>query len=110
MRWFYVRPQRDVFRPHSVASGSLGQPIWMDEIFGPVGCIAPFSNYDEALAIANDTRYGLSASVWSGSADTCERFSLDVEVGVCWTNTFGLFDIGVPWGGLSDPVTGASSP
>jgi aldehyde dehydrogenase (NAD+) len=93
-------PNGTCVAPTVVAPRSFDQAIWTDEIFGPVGCIAPFDNLAEALSLANDTRYGLSASVWSRSAETCEQFARDIEVGVCWTNTYSLFDIGVPWGGI----------
>jgi acyl-CoA reductase-like NAD-dependent aldehyde dehydrogenase len=92
-------PNETCLEPTLVVPASLDQKIWNEEIFGPVGCIAEFDSLEEAIGMANATEYGLSASVWSSDPTKLKRFSGESEVGVCWTNTFGLFDIGVPWGG-----------
>ncbi|HET8863724.1 MAG TPA: aldehyde dehydrogenase family protein [Solirubrobacterales bacterium] len=93
-------PNETCLEPTLIVPLSLDQEIWNEEIFGPVGCIAEFDGIEEAIEMANATEYGLSASVWSSDPAKLERFAAESEVGVCWTNTFGLFDIGVPWGGV----------
>lgn len=93
-------PNGTCLEPTLMVPASLDQEIWNREIFGPVGCIAEFDGIGEAIEMANATEYGLSASVWSSDPSKLERFAAESEVGVCWTNTFGLFDIGVPWGGV----------
>jgi aldehyde dehydrogenase (NAD+) len=93
-------PNKTCFAPAIVEPRSLDGSLWTDEIFGPVACIAPFDDPADALALANSSDYGLSGSVWSGDVEKARRFALDANLGVVWTNTFGLFDIGVPWGGV----------
>lgn len=73
--------------------------ISREEIFGPVGCIYRASDLDSAIQQANRTSFGLSSSVWASDPDVLDRFVRESRVGVCWVNTFGLFDPEVPWGG-----------
>ena len=70
-----------------------------EEVFGPVGCVFRVRDLDAAIRHANDSPFGLSASVWASDETVLERFVERSQVGVCWVNTFGLFDPGVPWGG-----------
>jgi acyl-CoA reductase-like NAD-dependent aldehyde dehydrogenase len=62
---------------------------WREEIFGPVLSVASFDADAEALALAHDTAYGLSASVWTSDADRVERFSRALRAGMVWVNTWG---------------------
>ncbi len=73
--------------------------ISQEEIFGPVGCIYRASDLDAAIEQANRTPFGLSSTVWASDPDVLDRFVRESHVGVCWVNTFGLFDPEVPWGG-----------
>lgn len=73
--------------------------ISQEEIFGPVGCIYRASDLDSAISQANDTKFGLSSAVWASDPAVLDRFVRESRVGVCWVNTFGLFDPEVPWGG-----------
>lgn len=74
-------------------------PISRNEVFGPVVSVYPFNGLDDAIAIANDSDYGLSASVWTKSAEVANRFVESVRVGTTWVNCFGYFMPYVPWGG-----------
>ena len=69
------------------------------EIFGPVASVIPFDGVDEAIAIANDTIYGLAAGVWTRDIDTAFRLVRGIEAGVIWINSFDEGDMTQPFGG-----------
>ena len=76
-----------------------GSEIVQREVFGPVLTIQPFATEAEAVELANSTRYGLSAIVYTGSADRAERVGAAVRAGIVWTNTFLVRDLAAPFGG-----------
>src|SRR5690348_3930597 len=71
-----------------------------EEIFGPVVTMIPFEDEDEALAIANDTEYGLAASLWTTSLDRAQRMAEGLEFGIVWINCWMLRDLRTPFGGV----------
>jgi aminomuconate-semialdehyde/2-hydroxymuconate-6-semialdehyde dehydrogenase len=71
-----------------------------EEIFGPVVTIMPFDTEEEALALANGTKYGLSATVWTQQLDRTMRLSNALEVGIVWVNTWMNRDLRTPFGGV----------
>jgi aminomuconate-semialdehyde/2-hydroxymuconate-6-semialdehyde dehydrogenase len=71
-----------------------------EEIFGPVATLLPFANEAEALRLANSTRYGLAASVWSRDVARCHRVAEQLEAGVVWVNTWLMRDLRTPIGGV----------
>jgi acyl-CoA reductase-like NAD-dependent aldehyde dehydrogenase len=74
--------------------------IAQEEIFGPVLSVLGFDDEDEAIAIANSTRYGLNASVWTSDLSSAIRLARGVQAGQVTVNGFGSFGvIGAPWGG-----------
>jgi aminomuconate-semialdehyde/2-hydroxymuconate-6-semialdehyde dehydrogenase len=73
-----------------------------EEIFGPVATITPFTSEDEVVKMANSTRYGLSASVWTGDLDRAQRLSRRIEAGIVWINTWMFRDLRTPFGGVKD--------
>ena len=82
------RPGTGLFVEPTVFSGvEEGMSIATDEIFGPVLCIQPFDTFEEGLALANRTQYGLSATVWTSNLDTAIRASREVKAGRVWVNT-----------------------
>jgi len=87
------------FSPTILTDLDPGAPIAREEVFGPVGCLLPFADKEEAIAMANDTEFGLSASLWTSETDFAERFAQAARVGTCWINSFGLFETVAPWGG-----------
>ncbi|MFD0855788.1 aldehyde dehydrogenase family protein, partial [Actinomadura adrarensis] len=62
--------------------------VCQEEIFGPVAVVLPFDTEDEALAIANDSSYGLAAGVWTSDLGTAQRMFRNLEAGTVWVNTF----------------------
>jgi gamma-glutamyl-gamma-aminobutyraldehyde dehydrogenase len=73
--------------------------IARQEIFGPVASVIPFNGIDEAIAIANDTIYGLAAGVWTRDVNTAFRLVKAIEAGVIWVNSFDEGDMTQPFGG-----------
>jgi aminomuconate-semialdehyde/2-hydroxymuconate-6-semialdehyde dehydrogenase len=76
------------------------------EIFGPVVSITPFDTEEEVLALANDTRYGLGATVWTQNLGTAHRMSAALEAGIIWVNTWFLRDLRTPFGGMKNSGIG----
>ncbi|CAH8337222.1 unnamed protein product [Eruca vesicaria subsp. sativa] len=73
--------------------------IAQDEIFGPVQSILKFSDVDEVIRRANNTRYGLAAGVFTKNIDTANRVSRALKAGTVWVNCFDVFDAAIPFGG-----------
>jgi aminomuconate-semialdehyde/2-hydroxymuconate-6-semialdehyde dehydrogenase len=70
-----------------------------EEIFGPVCHIAPFDTEDEALHMANDTPYGLAATLWTRDLTRAHRVAPRIDAGIVWVNTWNLRDLRTPFGG-----------
>ena len=77
-----------------------------EEIFGPVATIMPFEEEAEAIAAANATRYGLSASLWTSSLDRAHRVAERIQSGTVWVNCWLLRDLRVPFGGMKESGLG----
>lgn len=73
--------------------------IAREEIFGPVASVIPFDTLDEALAIANDTEYGLAGGVWTQNISTAHKLSQGIKAGTVWVNCYGVLDPSVGFGG-----------
>ncbi len=78
----------------------------MEEIFGPVVTLQTFETEAEALAIANGTAYGLSASVWTNDLKRAHRIANELEAGIVWLNTWMLRDLRTPFGGVKNSGVG----
>ena len=87
------------YEPTLIEPASNDSEIVQREVFGPVLTIQAFATEAEAVALANSTRYGLSAIVYTGSADRAERVGAAVRAGIVWTNTFLVRDLAAPFGG-----------
>ena len=74
--------------------------IFQEEIFGPVVAITPFDTDEEALALANDAKYGLAAYVWTNDLKRAHNFSQAVEAGMVWLNSNNVRDLRTPFGGV----------
>ncbi|GEL64073.1 aldehyde dehydrogenase [Kozakia baliensis] len=88
---FYIQPT--VFR------GDNKMRIFQEEIFGPVLAVTTFKTEEEALAIANDTQFGLGAGVWSRHANICYRMGRGLEAGRVWVNCYHAYPAHAAFGG-----------
>ena len=70
-----------------------------EEIFGPCTHVTPFDSEEEVLAMANDSPYGLATSVWTTNLSRAHRVSRQIDVGICWVNSWFLRDLRTPFGG-----------
>lgn len=77
-----------------------------EEIFGPVVTIMPFKTEEEALAMANDVKYGLSSTLWTNNLNRTMRLSKQLHAGIVWVNTWLLRDLRTPFGGQKDSGVG----
>jgi len=90
---FYVEPTIFAGLPESARCVK-------EEIFGPVCHIAPFDSEEEAIAKANDTKYGLAASVWTSNLKRGHRAAEKLRAGITWVNCWFLRDLRTPFGGM----------
>lgn len=74
--------------------------IFQEEIFGPVVAITPFEDDEEALALANNTKYGLAAYIWTNDLKRAHNFAQNVEAGMVWLNSNNVRDLRTPFGGV----------
>jgi aldehyde dehydrogenase len=95
---FYVKP--------TVFEGTNNMRIFQEEIFGPVVSVTRFSDYGEALAIANDTLYGLGAGVWSRNGNTAYRAGRDIQAGRVWVNNYHAYPAHAAFGGYKSSGIG----
>ncbi|MEW9669940.1 aldehyde dehydrogenase [Ammoniphilus sp. 3BR4] len=77
-----------------------------EEIFGPVVTVIPFDTEEEVIAQANDTHYGLSASIWTNDLRRAHRVAGQIEAGIVWVNTWFLRDLRTPFGGMKQSGIG----
>ena len=71
-----------------------------EEIFGPCCHVRAFDSEEEALRLANDTQYGLAATVWTRDLARAHRVSSRLDVGIAWVNSWFLRDLRTPFGGM----------
>jgi aldehyde dehydrogenase len=95
---YYVEP--------TIFAGHNKMRIFQEEIFGPVVSVTPFKDFDDALAIANDTLYGLGAGVWSRDANTAYRAGRAIKAGRVWTNCYHLYPAHAAFGGYKQSGIG----
>jgi len=73
--------------------------VAQEEVFGPVLAVIPFSDEEELLALANGVDYGLAAGIWTADTSKALRLADRIQAGTVWINTYGMFDVAVPFGG-----------
>jgi len=104
-------------RPKGMSKGFFIEPtiitgvnndcrIVKEEVFGPVVTVEPFDTEEEVVRKANDTRYGLSASVWTNDVKRAFRVGEQIEAGLTWVNTWFLRDPSTPYGGMKESGIG----
>nr|MCU0831877.1 aldehyde dehydrogenase family protein [Rhizobiaceae bacterium] len=94
------------FQPTIVSGVTADMVIAREEVFGPVLSVMTFRTLDEAIALANDAAYGLSAGVWSENVHTCLAFARRVQAGTIWTNTWMDGFPEMPFGGFKQSGSG----
>ena len=95
---YYIEP--------TVFKGTNDMRIFQEEIFGPVLSVTTFKDFDEAMAIANDSEFGLAAGVWSRNMDTAYRAVRGLEAGRIWTNTYHQYPAHAAFGGYKQSGIG----
>ncbi len=90
---FYVQPTVVTGLPES-------SNFVKEEIFGPVCHVAPFDSEEEAIAMANDTEYGLASSIWTNDLRRAHRVARQMKTGITWVNCWFLRDLRTPFGGV----------
>lgn len=98
-------------RPEGFETGNFVQPtvfadvpptarIFQEEIFGPVVALTPFDTEEEALELANNTKYGLAAYIWTNDLKRAHNFAQGVDAGMVWLNSNNVRDLRTPFGGV----------
>jgi len=87
-------------QPTVFADVSSDMRIARDEIFGPVVSLIPFDDEEEAIRIANETRYGLCAGLWTRDIGRAHRVAAQIEAGTVWVNTYRFVRWALPYGGV----------
>jgi aldehyde dehydrogenase len=95
---YYVQP--------TVFKGKNSMRIFQEEIFGPVVSVTTFKDEDEALALANDTLYGLGAGVWTRDLNRAYHFGREIQAGRVWTNCYHLYPAHAAFGGYKQSGVG----
>jgi aldehyde dehydrogenase len=95
---YYVTP--------TVFAGNNSMRIFQEEIFGPVLALTRFSDYDEAISIANDTLYGLGSGVWSRQQNTVYRAGRAIQAGRVWVNNYHAYPAHAAFGGYKSSGIG----
>ena len=100
-------PQTGAFYPPTLITGlSPADPLMQEEIFGPVLVGTTFRTPAEAVQLANNTRYGLAASVWSENLNLALDVAPKLAAGVVWVNGTNMFDAAAPFGGVRESSFG----
>ncbi len=95
---YYVQP--------TVFKGRNSMRVFQEEIFGPVVSVTTFQDDDEALALANDTLYGLGAGVWTRDMNRAYHFGREIQAGRVWTNCYHLYPAHAAFGGYKQSGIG----
>lgn len=86
--------------PHVIVDTRPHHAIFREEVFGPVLAVTPYDSFDEAIALCNDSDYGLAAGVWGRDARNIRRAVRDIRAGTVWVNCYHIYDPAMPFGGF----------
>ncbi|ADG06015.1 aldehyde dehydrogenase family protein [Kyrpidia tusciae] len=87
------------YEPTILVGDHLGYTVAREEIFGPVAFVMPFDTPEEVVGLANDTRYGLAAGLWTRDLSLAHRTARALKAGTVWINAYNLLDAAAPFGG-----------
>jgi 5-carboxymethyl-2-hydroxymuconic-semialdehyde dehydrogenase len=99
-------PEGNYLSPTVFADVPSTARIFQEEIFGPVAALTPFDDEAEAIALANDVRYGLAGYVWTRDLTRGHRVAQAIEAGMVWLNSHNVRDLRTPFGGVKDSGLG----
>lgn len=94
------------YEPTLIRDVRQDSEIVQNEVFGPVLTWQTFVNEDEAVALANDTKYGLAASLWTNDSDQAHRVGSEIRAGTVWVNSFFVRNLAAPFGGFGESGVG----
>jgi len=94
------------YRPTVLTGARPGAEILTEEVFGPVLTLQTFATEDEAVSLANDTRFGLAATMFTGNLERAERVAARLVAGTVWVNCFFVRDLQAPFGGARQSGVG----
>ncbi len=92
--------------PTIITNVSDSSQLMQEEIFGPVVCVTKFQDEDEVIERANNSKYGLSATVWTKDLGRAHRVAQRLQVGTTWVNCFLVRDLHMPFGGMKESGIG----
>ncbi|KAL5488191.1 hypothetical protein ACEPAI_6299 [Sanghuangporus weigelae] len=94
------------FAPTIITDIETTDELWQEEVFGPVIVVKKFSSEEEAIKLANDSKYGLGAGIWTCDLSRAHRVAEEIEAGLVWVNTHHRNDPSSPWGGMKQSGMG----
>ncbi|KAF4619381.1 hypothetical protein D9613_005117 [Agrocybe pediades] len=94
------------YPPTVIADVGIEDEIWQEEVFGPVIVVKRFKGETEGVSLANASKYGLGAAIWTNDLSRAHRISKQIQAGLCWINTHHRNDPSSPWGGMKESGIG----
>ncbi|KAF4601947.1 hypothetical protein EYR40_005148 [Pleurotus pulmonarius] len=94
------------FPPTIITDIDIEDLLWQEEIFGPVVVVKRFEHEHEGIHLANASKYGLGAGIWTSALSKAHRVAAEIQSGLCWVNTHHRNDPSSPWGGMKESGIG----
>lgn len=104
-----IGPNESFVTPTVITGIESSMDIVREEVFGPVLVCAPFDDVNEVINTANDSHYGLAASVWTENLSKAHQLSDDIKAGTVWVNCHAMYDASLPIGGMKQSGWGRDS-
>lgn len=94
------------YQPTVITDVDVDDDVWREEIFGPVIVVKRFRTEEEGVQLANASKYGLGAGIWTTNLSRAHRIASRIEAGIVWVNTHHRNDPSSPWGGMKESGIG----